>query len=92
MYEMANKVKQEEVAYAESKELTTKALDQMRKETMDKLETLSELAIDWFMDEMAAAIYEWFGTSVEVIPFLAAAAGNRNQFLFHHFCSSHSEC
>ena len=80
MYEMAYKVKQAEVAYAESKELTLKAVDQMKKETMDKLETLSNSAIDQFMDKMAAAVYEWFGTSVEVILFLASAAGIATNF------------
>ena len=69
-YEMANKVKQVEVAYAESKKVTLKALEKMKKETLDKLETLSDLAIDWFLDEMAAAIYKCFGTSME-----ASAAG-----------------
>ena len=33
------------------------------------------------MDEMAAAVYEWFGVSVEVIPFLASAAGIAANFL-----------
>ena len=74
-YEMANKVKQAEVAYAESKKLTLKALEQMKKETLDWLEMLSDLAIDRFMDEMAAAVYEHFGTSMEAVPFLASAAG-----------------
>ena len=74
-YEMANKVKQVEVAYAEGKKGTLKALEKMKKETLDKLVTLSDLAIDRFMDEMAAAIYERFGTSMEAIPFMASAAG-----------------
>ena len=74
-YEMANKVKQVEVAYAESKKGTPKALEKMKKETLDKLETLSDSAIDRFMDEMATAIYECFGTSMEAIPFMASAAG-----------------
>ena len=73
-YEMANKVKQAEVAYAESKRVTLKALEKMKKETLDKLETLSDSAIDRFMDEMAAAIYECFGTSMEAAPFMASAA------------------
>ena len=73
-YEMANKVKQVEVAYAESKKGTLKALDKLKKETLDKLETLSDSAIDQFMDEMAAAIYERFGTSIEAVPFMASAA------------------
>ena len=74
-YEMANKVKQAEVAYAESKKGTLKALDKLKKETLDKLETLSDSAIDWFMDKMAAAVYECFGTSMEAVPFMASAAG-----------------
>ena len=74
-YEMANKVKQAELAYVESKRGTLKALEKMKKETLDKLETLSDLAIDRFMDEMAAAIYEPFGTSMEAVPFMASAAG-----------------
>ena len=74
-YEMANKVKQVEVAYAESKKGTLKALEKLKKETLDKLETLSNLAIDRFMDEMAAAVYECFGTSMEAVPFMASAAG-----------------
>ena len=45
-YEMANKVKQAEVAYAESKKGTLKALEKMKKETLDELETLSDSAID----------------------------------------------
>ena len=45
-YEMVNKVKQAEVAYAESKKGTLKALEKLKKETLDKLETLSDLAID----------------------------------------------
>ena len=73
-YEVANKVKQAEVAYAESKKGILKALEKMKKETLDKLETLSNSAIDRFMDEMAAAIYESFGTSMEAIPFMASAA------------------
>ena len=73
-YEMANKVKQVEVAYAESKKGTLKALEKLKKEILDKLETLSDLAIDRFMDEMAAAIYEHFGTSMEAVPFMASAA------------------
>ena len=73
-YEMANKVKQAEVAYTEGKKLTLKALKKMKKETLDKLETLSDSAIDRFMDEMAAAVYEHFGTSMEAVPFLASAA------------------
>ena len=79
-YEMANKVKQAEVAYAEGKKLTLKALEQMKKETLDRLETLSDLAIDQFMNEMAAAIYECFGTSMEAFPFLASAAGIATNF------------
>ena len=47
----------------------------MKKETLDKLETLSNLAIDQFMVEIAAAIYECFGTSMEAVPFMASAAG-----------------
>ena len=74
-YKMANKVKQAEVAYAESKKVTTKALEKMKKETLDKLETLFDSAIDRFIDEMAAAVYECFGTSMEAVPFLASAAG-----------------
>ena len=74
-YEMANKVKQVEVAYAESKKGTLKALEKLKKETLDKLETLSNSAIDWFIDEMAAAIYQRFGTSMEAVPFMASAAG-----------------
>ena len=74
-YEMANKVKQAEVAYAESKKGTLKALEKLKKETLDKLETLSDSAIDRFMDEMAAAIYECFGTSMEAVPFMTSAAG-----------------
>ena len=73
-YEMANKMKQAEVAYAESKKGTLKALEKLKKETLDKLETLSNLAIDQFMDEMAAAVYEHFGTSMEAVPFMASAA------------------
>ena len=73
-YEMANKVKQEEVAYVESKKGTLKALKKLKKETLDKLKTLSDSAIDQFMDEMAAAIYERFGTSMEAFPFMASAA------------------
>ena len=73
-YEMANKVKQAEVAYAESKEGTLKALEKMKKEMLDKLETMSDSAIDRFMDEMATAIYECFGTSMEAILFMASAA------------------
>ena len=46
----ANKVKQAEVAYAESKEPTLKALEKMKKETLDKLENLSDSAIDQFME------------------------------------------
>ena len=71
---MANKVKQAKVAYMESKKGTLKALEKMKKETLDKLETLSNLAIDRFMDKMAAAIYERFGTSMEAVPFMASAA------------------
>ena len=74
-YEMANKVKQAEVAYTESKKGTLKALEKMKKETLDHLETLSDSAIDQFMDKMATAIYERFSTSMEVIPFMASAAG-----------------
>ena len=73
-YEMANKVKQAEVAYMESKKSTLKALEKMKKETLDKLEILSDSAIDRFMDEMAAAVYERFGTSMEAVPFMASAA------------------
>ena len=73
-YEMANKVKQAEVAYVESKKGTLKALEKLKKETLDKLETLSDLAIDQFMDEMATAIHECFGTSMEAVPFMASAA------------------
>ena len=54
----------------------------MKKETMDKLETLSDSAIDRFMDEMATAVYKWFSVSVEVVPFLASAAG-----IAANFCS-----
>ena len=61
-YEMANKVKQK-VAYVESKKGTLKALEKMKKETLDRLETLSDSAIDQFMDEITTAIYEHFGTS-----------------------------
>ena len=71
---MANKMKQAEVAYKESKKGTLKALEKLKKETLDKLETLSDLAIDRFMDEMAAAVYERFGTSLETVPFMASAA------------------
>ena len=74
-YEMANKVKQVEVAYVESKKDTLKALEKLKKETLNKLETLSDSAIDWFMDEMAAAIYEHFCTFMEAVPFMASAAG-----------------
>ena len=74
-YEMANKVKQAEVAYMEGKKSTLNALKKMKKETLDKLEILSDLAIDRFMDEMAAAVYERFGTSMEAVPFMASAAG-----------------
>ena len=56
-YEMANKVKQVEVAYMEGKKSTLKALKKIKKETLDKLEILSDSAIDRFMDEMAAAVY-----------------------------------
>ena len=73
-YGMANKVKQAEVTYAESKKGTLKALEKLKKEKLDKLETLSDSAIDRFMDEMAAAIYERFGTSMEAVPFMASAA------------------
>ena len=73
-YEMANKVKQAEVAYVEGKKSTLKALEKMKKETLDKLEILSDSAIDRFMDEMAAAVYECFGTSMEAVPFMASAA------------------
>ena len=73
-YEMANKVKQAEVAYAESKKGTLKALEKLKKETLDKLETLSNSAIDRFMDKTAAAVYECFGTSMEAVPFMASAA------------------
>ena len=45
-YEMANKVKQAEVAYVESKKGTLKALEKLKKETLDKLETLSDSVID----------------------------------------------
>ena len=45
-YEMTNKVKQVEVAYTEGKKSTLKALEKMKKETLDKLETLSDSAID----------------------------------------------
>ena len=73
-YEMANKVKQAEVAYAESKKGILKALEKLKKETLDKLETLSNSAIDWFMDKMATAVYEHFGTSMDAVPFMASAA------------------
>ena len=73
-YEMANKVKQVEVAYTEGKKSTLKALKKMKRETLDKLEILSDSAIDRFMDEMAAAVYERFGTSMEAVPFMASAA------------------
>ena len=46
-------MKQAEVAYAEGKKGTLKALEKMKKETLDKLETLSDSAIDWFMDTLA---------------------------------------
>ena len=55
-YEMANKVKQVEVAYMESKKGTLKALEKLKKETLDKLGTLSDSAIYRFMDKMATAI------------------------------------
>ena len=74
-YEMANKVKQAEVTYMESKKGTLKALEKLKKETLDKLDTLSVLAIDQFMDKMATAFYEHFGTSMEAVPFMASAAG-----------------
>ena len=45
-YQMANKVKQVEVPYAEGKKSTLKALEKMKKETLDKSEILSDLAID----------------------------------------------
>ena len=73
-YEMADKVKQAEVAFMESKKGTLKALEKMKKETLDELETLSDSAIDQFMDEMATAVYECFSTSMEAIPFMASAA------------------
>ena len=73
-YEMANKVKQAEVEYAEGKRGTIKALERMKKEMLDRLEILSDLAIDLFMDKMGAAVYEHFGTSMEVVPFMASAA------------------
>ena len=73
-YKMANKVKQAEVAHAESKKGTLKALEKLKKETLDKLETLSDSAIDQFMDKMAAAVYECFGTSMKAVPFMASAA------------------
>ena len=79
---MANKVKQAEVAHAESKGPTLKALEKMKKETLDKLETLSDLAIDRFMHKMAAAVYKHFGTLMEAVPFLASAAG-----IVANFCS-----
>ena len=81
-YEMANKVKQVEVAYMESKKGTLRALEKMKKETLDKLETLSDSAIHRFMDEMAAAVYEHFGTSMESIPFMTSAAR-----IVANFCS-----
>ena len=58
----------------ESKKGTLKALEKMKKETLDKLETLSDSAMDRFMDEMAVAIYEHFGTLMEAVPFMASAA------------------
>ena len=81
-YKMANKVKQAEVEYAEGKKSTLKALEKMKKETLDKLEILSDSAIDQFMDEMAAAVYEHFSTSMEAVPFMASAAG-----IAANFCS-----
>ena len=81
-YEMANKVKQAEVVYAESKKGTIKALEKLKKETLDKLETLSDSTIDRFMDEMAAAVHEHFGTSMEAVPFMASAAR-----IVANFCS-----
>ena len=74
-YEMANKVKQAEVEYVEGKKSTLKALEKMKIEMLDKLEILSDSAIDWFMDEMAAAVYECFSTSMEAVPFMASVAG-----------------
>ena len=74
-YEMANKVKQAEVTYMESKKGTLKALEKLKKETLDKLDTLSISAIDQFMDKMSTAFYEHFGTSMEAVPFMASAAG-----------------
>ena len=67
-------MKQVEVAYVEGKKSTLKALKKMKKETLDKLEILSDSAINQFMDEMAAAVYECFGTSMEAVPFMASAA------------------
>ena len=67
-------MKQAEVASVESKKGTLKALENLKKETLDKLETLSNSAIDGFMDKMAAAVYERFGTSMEAVPFMASAA------------------
>ena len=74
-YEMANKVKQAEVEYVEGKRGTIKALERMKKEMLDRLEILSDSAIDCFMDEMGAAVYERFGTSMEAVPFMASTAG-----------------
>ena len=81
-YEMANKVKQVEEAYAEGKKLTLKALEQMKKETLDRLEMLSDSAIDRFMDEMAGAIYKHFWHINGDRSFLASAAG-----IAANFCS-----
>ena len=81
-YEMAKKVKQAEVEYVEGKKSSLKALEKMKKETLDKLEILSDLVIDRFMDKMAAAVYECFGTSMEAVPFMASAAG-----IAANFCS-----
>ena len=81
-YEMANKVKQAEVEYVEGKKGTLKALEKVKKEMLDKLEILSNSAIDQFMDEMAAAVYDCFGTSMEAVPFMASAAG-----IAANFCS-----
>ena len=62
-YKMANKVKQAEVVYVEGKKSTLKALEKM-KETLDKLEILSDSAIDrlwmrWLQLFMNASAPPW---------------------------------
>ena len=79
---MTNAVKQAEANYKESKEPTRKALEKMKKETMDQLDTMSDMTIDRFMDETAAAIYKHFGESIDIVPFLASEAG-----VAANFCS-----